>query len=575
MRVGAISFAAAALVLVALGVWFAQPQPNPPLPAQPELSPLEQRALAERMATRVNEREQGDPHVRTSVTPTETAAVALRGVRVVDAGDGRPIAGARAFDLQARTECAVAGADGVMRVPAGVGGRVAFAADGYLAKLPDPSDEDGVALAEPAPADQVVDLELRRDTFTLPCSFRFADDKGTPLAEAVRFTIRCRDEPPPMGMSFPTGRLAPGTKVEREVAEAWQRHVVVQQIMNGGSSLHMGMQSHGSVFAPTSSETSVRFIAAGTYLLEAVALGSASAGSREFHVALGDEGPIEVRLRPGRFAHGVVVDARDGQPIAGAQVRLTQPIASPSGMVETSTDGTFRLGPVTAAEALLNVHSRRHLDLEATVAVGEASQLRMTPRETRTVRGVVRQRPALQPIAGVEVVIRSGHEVDVTTKTAADGTFSLQTMAETPEMVVRAPGYLPWLERIDEPQDNYACDLYLADAEARMRAGLTTLIEGRVLGSDGKALVGVPVQLFTDEVIVPEGIAGRGILEGHILPLRPMAITGANGEFSLEWHRPGPVRLVAIDGIASSDDGTPVSLVLGQHLRDIVLRRQQ
>jgi hypothetical protein len=558
-----------ALGLGALVWWFTRPPAPAPLPPAVTLTPEEQRDLAERMAARVEERERGDPHPRTAVPAPAPSGKQVR-VRVVDADTGQPIAQASAVDMSAGAVVARAQGDGLLTLPVEIAARVAFAAAGYLAKLPQPGEEDAVEIETALAKGQTAPIALLRDDFTLPVSLRFTAAKS--FTAPVRFTLRCTDEPPPTGMSFPTARLAPGAKVDRELFTAWQRHVAVQQLIPGQGMLHLGVQSHGAAFTAQDPSAVVRFVAAGNYHLTAVVAEAALVGEREFYVAPGTEGPIEVALADGRFAQGVVVDAYSGQPIAGAQVSVTQDIATPTGSVVTAADGAFRLGPIPRGHAHVSVCSPRHLDLATTIDAGESARIVLTPRPTRTVRGLVRHRPTLQPVSGAEVTIRGNGEVDVAGQSAADGSFRLATTADSPELVINARGYLPWIERIDELQEHYVCDLWLADAEARVDAGLTALLVGRVLGSSGKPVAGIPVQLFTDEVVMPEGIAGRSILEGHILPLRPLAITGEDGGFRLEWAHAGPVRLLAIDGVAMSEQGVPVSVVLGQRVTDLVLR---
>src|SRR5690606_33643321 len=125
-----------------------------------------------------------------------------------------------------------------------------------------------------------------------------------------------------------------------------------------------------------------------------------------------------------------------------------------------------------------------------------------TPRPVRVVRGFVRRRPVLQPVEGAEVILRSGQETDARAVTGADGAFVLETALEVPELVVRAAGFLPWIERVDEAVEGYSCDLLPADAAGRLAAGLTAIVEGKVVDARGEPVAGIPVQLFADEVAI-------------------------------------------------------------------------
>ena len=71
MKLGAMSVAAAVIALIAVWVWFTRSPAVPALPAPPQLTPPQQRVLAERMAARVAERESGNPHVRSELPRVE------------------------------------------------------------------------------------------------------------------------------------------------------------------------------------------------------------------------------------------------------------------------------------------------------------------------------------------------------------------------------------------------------------------------------------------------------------------------------------------------------------------------
>lgn len=574
MRSGSILLWVALAALVAAGIWWWRSpgaEPATLLPAQPQLDLSEQRAMAQRMAVRVDERPTLAPSRRDPVVAPPGEATAVR-LRIVDHDTRQPVAGARMLDIASGAWSPPTAADGELRLARARGGTFAIVADDYLAKLPTAGDDDDAALQRGARADDVVDIALRRDDYTLACALRFVAADGALAAGPVRFTIACLDQPPPTAMAFPTGRLAPGATVDPAIYRAWQQNVAVQMLPPvDGSLLHLGVQSNNHVFVAEGGRAAMRFVAAGRYRVAAVAPAAMLAGEQDIHVAPGASGPIDVRLAPGRYVTGIAVDANDGRPVPAVSVHLVDAVASAVTDTETGPDGVFRLGPVAGSTVTVSATSRLYLDLTATLTVGVEGRLTLSPRSTRVVRGVVRQRPSLAPIVGASVLLRRGLETEVEARTLADGTFALSTVAEAPELVVRAPGFLTWVEVIRELQDSYVCDLWPDELEARVAAGVSAVIEGRVLGADGKPVAGVPVQLFSDEAPVPEGIPGRVVVEGNTLPLRPLAVTDATGTFVLEWHQPGIYRLLAIDGLAAADDGLPVTLALGQRLRDVVL----
>ncbi|MEZ5966459.1 MAG: carboxypeptidase-like regulatory domain-containing protein [Planctomycetota bacterium] len=569
----AVVLAAAILVAVGISLWRAPGEPETLLPAQPPLSAEVQRELAARMAARVDERPNFEAERRDAVAaavPTEPAAVR---VRIVDAGTGDPLAGAVVFDIVGRRQPQRAGADGIVTLAHAHGGTIAVVAEGYLAKLPTAGDADDAALAAAAGSDELVDIALRRDDFTLPCALRFLDQDGAEVDSGVAFTVACLDEPPPTAMSFPSARLASGARVDADIARAWQQNVAVQLLPGvAGPLLHLGVQSNGRVFEAPDGRAELRFVAAGRYRVLAVARAALLAGEAVVHVAAGGPGPFDVRLLPGRFVAGTAVDASDGRPVAGVTVRLAEPAASVLSETETDASGEFRLGPVASPSVSVVATSRRYRDVTAALAPGSQNRLTLTPRPVRLVRGVVRRRPAAAPIAGATVLLRQGFDVEVETKTGADGVFELSTVADVPELVVKATGSLTWVEVIRDVQESYPCDLWPSEAAARVQAGVSASVEGRVVGPDNQPRAGVPVQLLGDEAPVPEGLPGRVVCEGLLLPLLPLTTSRADGSFALEWGQAGTFRVLATDGVASIDDATPVTLTLGQSVRGLVLR---
>lgn len=566
-----LAIAVLVLVAVAVQVWpRGEPGETSPPAAPRQLDAGEQRALAAKMAARVDERPRLDADERAPVAAASDRQARAARVRIVDARTRQPVPGARVLDLAGGT-LAAAAADGLLHVDDARAGRIAFLADGYLAKLPTAGDDDALLLERAAGTKEVVEVGLRRDEFTLACGLRFSGPDGAAVAGRVRFTLACLDEPPPTAMSFPTGKLPPAARVDPATFEAWRQHVAVQLMPAVGTSLvHLGVQSNGRVFEVEDGGGEVRFVASGRYRVAAVAPGAELAGSREFTVD-GGGGPIEVRLAGGRFVHGVAVDASDGRPVAGVTVRLTDPVVAALGEAETGSDGAFRIGPIAADSVAVQATSRRYRDVTATLGVGSDSRLMLTPKPVDVVRGIVRQRATLAPIAGAEVLLRRGFDVDARVQTGADGTFALEAVLEAPELVVRAPGFLAWVEAIREPQDSYPCDLWPAEVEARLQAGLTGVLAGRVVDAKSQPAGGVPVQLLSDEATMPQGIPGRVVLEGLILPLRPMALTEQDGTFVLEWHQAGTFHLLATNGRTTPADATPVTVALGQRTRDLLL----
>lgn len=563
-----LALIASAVALTAFAVWMTwPPAPPPTLPDTPRLDPAAEHDLVQKMLRQVAERETPGG-TRTEVAPPPPPDGPRVRVQVVEAGSGAAVAAAAALDVARGERLGVADERGELSVPALPAGRLAFAKGGYLTRLVVPSTDLAVAFTQAG----VVRVELTRDTFTLPMRVRFVVD-GATFQGPVRFAVRCLDALPPSGGSFPTGRLAPSEQVPASLVEAWRQHTLVSQLPGlEDPSLHLGLLGHLRTFdAGPGAMGEVRLIASGRYRIEATASERGLVGQAEVFVDVGRGGPFEVELGPGRMLQGVVVDGQRGTPIASAKVRLSGSEGGVVAEVETGADGTFSLGPVPGAEGHVDVQARCYVDLSTTVPAGAPVNLPLTRRPTRLVRGIVRARPTLAPCVGATVEISAVGEVDARTVTRADGTFELETCAEAAQLRIRAEGFLPWLEMLYEPVDSHVCDLVPASADARLAAGLVARVSGRVLRPDGTAAAGLPVQLFSAESHLPEGIAGRAILEGHLIPVMPVGIAGADGAFTLEWPHAGPVKLLPTDGKTTEADAVSLNLALGQHVQDVIL----
>jgi hypothetical protein len=293
---------------------------------------------------------------------------------------------------------------------------------------------------------------------------------------------------------------------------------------------------------------------------------------RDFEVTLQQAEPFRVVLQPGRQVAGIVVNAADGSPVAGATVtpveaKLLRP-------AETDAAGRFTLGATAAASVTLSVE---HPHFEALrlgpVPAGEDLRVALEQRPLRTVAGTVRGRPGLQPVAGAEVkLVAGGATVEAAQKTAADGAFALRTAATGVLLEVAADGFLVYREVIDGEAAALTCDLIPATAEARVAAGMTAMVEGRVVDAAGAPAPGVPVQLTAADPVFPEGIANRAIMAGGILVLSPITIADAEGRFSIESDAKGPARLQPIDGVTTEAEAVSIQLVPGRRQEGVVLR---
>lgn len=87
--------------------------------------------------------------------------------------------------------------------------------------------------------------------------------------------------------------------------------------------------------------------------------------------------PVLIELEPAREVRGVVLDARSGAPVAGAEVRVTahsgqRPLLPLGALARSDEAGSFRLAQVPASDAVLTVAAPGFSTAEVAVPHGEA-----------------------------------------------------------------------------------------------------------------------------------------------------------------------------------------------------------
>jgi hypothetical protein len=391
------------------------------------------------------------------------------------------------------------------------------------------------------------------------------------VASGVRFRLQPLDVPPPSGGTVPRNHMSPDAPIEPQLAEAWRQHAMVtalpafQKLPH-----HFGVDSAQTVFE-CDGAIALRCVATGPYLLEART--AAEVARLQVFVPAYQERPLVVRLEPARVLRGMVVDAERGTPVEAVEVAVRDGGLGPA-PATSDAGGAFQLGPLSRAP--VTVHARKTGYAEAEVgpvsAGDEPVRVLLRPHARREIHGRVRTRLGGRPLPGASVAARGGGAVDGTAVTGADGTFTLMTALEDPEVVVRADGHVEWVEVIAPGGPAVDFDLIPARPDARVAAGLSALLSGRVLGPDGKPAAGVPIALHCEQPPQLTGIAGRRILSGALVPGEPMRVADADGRFVLECTQPGPARLVVVDGVSPPEQARVVQVQLGTHLRDLELR---
>lgn len=218
--------------------------------------------------------------------------------------------------------------------------------------------------------------------------------------------------------------------------------------------------------------------------------------------------PVRIRLTKGRQARGRVVDT-DGNPVAGAEVKLTWPEQKPSRFasrrkadateaVATSEQGAFRIAAVNTGEYDVNVSHTEYvspgdLPVEVPEGRGEVDLGEFTLVPGAEILGVVVD-PDQEPVEGARVRFRSyswARDQERTATTDADGNFRLAGLPhEQVDLTIEAEGYALSTLQGARPATGEPILIQLARGAS---------LSGRVLTAAGTAAVGARVNLEPDE----------------------------------------------------------------------------
>jgi hypothetical protein len=473
-------------------------------------------------------------------------------LQVFDRLSTQPVTGAAVYRYHGGELIDFTDKDGRCALPLKKEEQLAIVGDDYLLRLC-PSRPGSTA-------DLPQRVLLERDLYSQRCRFQFRRADGTRVDTVfARFTSDRQAQP---GGSAQPKRLEGAAP---EVQRAWLEHTMIASLQPFGH-LHvqMAVRSSGQRHM-LRGDDEVRFCEGGLYQFEVatmeglVARGAFSAESitRE---------PLIVTLEAGRFVQGTVVGA-DQKPATGAQITVLggDPLQL---MATTGTDGGFRIGPFGGGMVTLEVRHREHEPCVhgpiASQSDGVRIALQALPADT--LRGRVRARPSLRPIAGATVSVLDATGQPVTAQSEADGTFRLRISGkETSRLAIAANGFVPYSELLEPgASGSLDFDLWPANAAVRVAERLTGLLRGVVVDEQGRPVSGIPVRHQPREARPLMGVPGRRILDGGALALPAIATSGNDGAFEIESMNEGPGVVFAIDGTSSEQDGIAVDLVLGQ-----------
>jgi hypothetical protein len=469
-------------------------------------------------------------------------------IQVVDHATERPLVGAIVRRVETGGEIAFTDERGLAAVPLREAEQLAVVVDGYLLRMV--PTRLGSTEAEPQVA------RLVPDTFSLRQRLHFDAPAGSDLGEVlVRFRPATGNPPvrPPMAAS------------ETVLQRAWMEHTLLAgRPVCADVPIQLGSFNEDRAHRLTDG-AEVRFVGPGEFVVEVATTGGL-VGRAALRLAPGAAArpPLRVALQPGVFLAGTVVGAGSAQPIAGTTVRLQG--GDPLGLVATTgADGAFRLGPLWPERVHLMVRHGDHEPLLHGPLQPPHADLRLVlqPLPQSTLRGRVRLRPDLQPLAGATVSWQPSGSAAIAAVAGADGTFVLRATGTQPaRLAVQAPGYLPYAELVEPGAPFADYDLWPAVMSVRLAKGLSALLEGIVVDANGIPVANAAVRWTPARLATPEVGPGRRVLEGAVLELPLGTTTGADGSFVVETNHFGPGRLSL--ATAPFEQGLEVEAIAGK-----------
>ena len=491
----------------------------------------------------------------TTIDAEGLADAATACLQVVDHLSNQPLPGAAVRSMHNGADVAFTDEQGRANLPLRDPTQMAVVLDGYLLRLAP------VQLGSTEQEPQVV--RLVPDRWSLRRRFAFVDPDGKAVSDVF---VRLR----PQGA--PTDGRAPVPGNDDVLRRAWMEHTMLAaRPASHDVAVQLGSYSADRVHHLEGPTPTVRFLVPGTFVLEA-ATTTGLVARVEVAVITGSEPPAQlVSMTAGASIAGRVTDlAGGGLEAAEISVQGSEPLGL---VATTAADGTFALGPLALVPVTLLVRHGTH----EPVAHGPVSVptqdllIQLTPLKRTPLRGRVRSRPGLQPIADANVIWQVAGGAAITAKTKADGTFELQAAGDiASKLLVQAPGYVSYAELVDPNAAFADYDIWPADRATRVAKGITATLEGVVFGSNGSAMPNVSVRWTPDAPSNHVGMPGRRVLEGAVLQLPGVATTDSSGAFVIETNQfgRGSVALAADPGKL-----VPTTAIAGQSKQGLELHQ--
>jgi hypothetical protein len=462
-------------------------------------------------------------------------------LQLVDYTTKMPVVGAAVRSLLRGDDIAFSDEQGLVPLPLVEREQLAVVRDGYLLRLA--PTRLGSTAAEPQA------ITLVPDRWSLVRKIEFPGSNG---AEVF---LRVRPRTP-----VDAARASPVPTVDDVLRRAWNEHAMLSSRPGcADANVQLPAWSEDRVHRLRSGDA-LRFGLPGSYIAEA-ATASGLVARGDLQVDGDSASALRLPLVRGECLAGQVVDAATGQPLAGASLKLQG--SDPLGLLATTNgDGGFRLEPLLPGPVTLHVHHDlcQPLAFGPTSVPGQPVRIALVPLARTSLRGRVRMRPELTPVAGAAVDWLVDGKPPVTATTGADGTFAVAaTGTVAARLRVLAPGGVAYIELVDPTAPFADYDVWPATPATRLAKGLTALFEGTVHDAKGPA-ANVAVRWFPATEAPPApGMPMRRVLEGLALELSPTATTGADGSFRLETNHFGPGELRRVDDPTVRLDATAVA----------------
>jgi len=556
------------VVLAGAAVWFlASPAADEPVPGAGspngpvDGSAADRRAPAEPPATALPAGTNATRAAAERRPPTDLAGEPTCHLQVIDHGSRAPIANASVRRVQTADEVATTDERGTARLPLREPQQLAVVRDGYLLRL--------VPARVGTTADDPQQVELVHDEWSPRVRLAFrVGDRTAPGEAFVRFRF---------AEATPPAAVPPTMRAEPVLQRAWFEHgTLAGRPVCSDVRIELGVHDENRVHRLVDRQE-IRFVAPGAYDCEVATLDGFVARTRVVvPPRVGVDAPIvAIELQRGAYVSGTVVGSDTKAPLAAATVALEG--GDPLGLVATTTAaGTFRIGPLSPGAAVLHV---RHGDHEPrampVTAPADAVTVALAPLPRTSLRGRVRSRPDLVPIAGATVVWSPAGGAPVNAPTGADGTFVLPATGDVPaRLSVQAQGHLAYAELVTPGAPFADYDVLPASPDVRLQKKLTAVLEGIVVEAAGAPMPGIPVRWHPTERAAAVQTPGRRVLDGASLQLPLVATTAADGTFRIETDAFGPGQLLCkIGGAIDGDRGIPVEARAGVRTNELRLTR--